>query len=67
MAMMTDGVGTGYDVLLWIEEAVALGGFMAPKISIHSSNSSAREKMVIAIKHIALLANSIRGSTVNHK
>ncbi|SAL07795.1 hypothetical protein AWB81_08303 [Caballeronia arationis] len=37
--------GTGYDVILWIEEAVALRGFWPPKIFVHSANSSAREKM----------------------
>jgi hypothetical protein len=47
-----DDRGTGYDVVLWIEEAVALRGFKAPKISVHSANSSAREKMVAGIQSI---------------
>lgn len=37
-----DDRGTGYDVLLWIEEQVYLNGFKVPEIIIHSSNSSAR-------------------------
>lgn len=50
-----DARGTGYDVILWIEEAVALRGFRPPKIYIHSANSSAREKMeagVLAIERL---------------
>ena len=40
-----DDRGTGYDVILWIKQAVALEGFNPPKIKIHSANSSARAKM----------------------
>jgi hypothetical protein len=40
-----DERGTGYDVVLWIEEAVATRGFRPPIIRVHSANSSAREKM----------------------
>lgn len=50
-----DGRGTGYDVILWIEEAVALRGFQPPKIIVHSANSSARDKMeagVLAIERL---------------
>jgi hypothetical protein len=36
-----DERGTGYDVVLWIEEAVALRGFSPPNIAVHSANSSA--------------------------
>jgi hypothetical protein len=43
---------TGYDVLLWLEEAVALEGFTPPKILVHSSNPSARVKMLLAIRNI---------------
>jgi hypothetical protein len=39
-----DQRGTGYDVILWIEEAVALKGFTPPALFVHSANSSAREK-----------------------
>ncbi len=47
-----DERGTGYDVLLWIEEAVALEGFSPPLIWVHSANSSARVKMLAAIEAI---------------
>ena len=40
-----DERGTGYDVVLWIEEAVATREFVPPDIKVHSANSSAREKM----------------------
>ncbi len=49
--------GTGYDVVLWIEEAVALRGFVPPKkISVHSANLSARGKMLAGIQSIEKLA-----------
>jgi hypothetical protein len=51
-----DDRGTGYDVVLWIEEAVALRGFKPPKIKVHSANSSAREKMVAGIQAIERIA-----------
>ena len=48
--------GTGYDVVLWIEEAVAMRGFGPPVIRVHSANSSARAKMEAGIAAIAKLA-----------
>lgn len=47
-----DERGTGYDVVLWIEEAVALHGFVPPKITVHSANPSARDKMLAGIRSI---------------
>ncbi len=47
-----DERGTGYDVVLWIEEAVFTQGFKPPKIKVHSANSSARLKMELGIKKI---------------
>lgn len=47
-----DDRGTGYDVILWIEEAVFTKGFTPPVIKVHSANSSAREKMERGIKKI---------------
>ena len=52
-----DERGTGYAVVLWIEEAVALEGFIPPKISVHSANSSARDKMLSGIRSIEKLAH----------
>ena len=47
-----DERGTGYDVVLWIEEAVITRGFVPPKIKVHSANSSARIKMELGIESI---------------
>lgn len=48
-----DERGTGYDVLRWLEEAVALRGFPPPgRIVIHSANASAWKKMSQAIESI---------------
>jgi hypothetical protein len=50
-----DERGTGYDVILWIEAAIALRGFDAPKIYVHSANSSARQKMELGVESIKRL------------
>lgn len=47
-----DERGTGYDVVLWIEEAVVVNGFNPPLIKVHSANISARKKMEQGIKNI---------------
>lgn len=47
-----DERGTGYDVVLWIEEAVITRGFVPPAMSVHSANSSARQKMELGIAAI---------------
>lgn len=52
--------GTGYDVVLWVEEAVALRGFVPPRISVHSANSSAKAKMVAGIESIERLLKNRR-------
>lgn len=39
-----DARGTGYDVILWIEEEVVLRGFSPPRIVVHSANSAARDR-----------------------
>jgi hypothetical protein len=51
-----DARGTGYDVVLWIEEAVAMRSFRPPKMSVHSANSSAGDKMRAGIAAIERLA-----------
>ena len=53
-----DERGTGYDVVLWIEERVALHGFVPPKITVHSANVSARAKMEAGIRAIMARANT---------
>jgi hypothetical protein len=55
-----DARGTGYDVILWIEEAVALRGFVPPAISVHSANPSAAEKMRAGVQAIEKLARTRR-------
>lgn len=49
---------TGYDVVTWIERAVATEGFVPPEtIRVHSSNASAAPKMergIAAIRRLAL-------------
>jgi hypothetical protein len=47
-----DEHGTGNDVILWIEEQVAISDFNPPNISVHSANSSARKKMEAGINSI---------------
>lgn len=47
-----DEHGTGNDVIHWIEEQVFNEGFRPPKITVHSANSSARQKMEAGIKSI---------------
>jgi hypothetical protein len=48
--------GTGYDVLSWIEEAVATRAFQPPHIEVHSANPAARMRMPQAISAIERLA-----------
>lgn len=55
-----DARGTGYDVVLWIEEAVATRAFRAPKITCHSANTSARQKMELGITAIERLGQKSR-------
>jgi len=50
-----DAHGTGYDVILWIEQTVATEGFIPPKITVHSANPSARQKMEAGISSIQRL------------
>ena len=50
--------GTGYSVLLWLEEQVAVHGMVPPIMHVHSANASARQKMEAAIATINRLARS---------
>lgn len=51
-----DERGTGYDVIIWIEEMVHTQGFIPPAIKVHSANTSARAKMELGIQAINLAA-----------
>jgi len=53
-----DERGTGYDVVVWIEEAVATKNIIPPEIKVHSANSSAREKMEAGIRSIQRLSKN---------
>lgn len=44
-----DKKGTGYDVLVWLEEQVIVNNRKIPSITVHSSNPSAKMKMLSAI------------------
>ncbi|MBW8808319.1 MAG: hypothetical protein JF591_05695 [Lysobacter sp.] len=48
-----DARGTGYDVIVWIEEAVIAHGFRPPQIAVHSANPAARLRMQAGIEAIA--------------
>ena len=55
-----DDIGTGYDVILWLEEQVAINKFSPPPIiKIHSANTSARRKMLAGIRSIYKLPESV--------
>ncbi len=54
-----DEHGTGYDVVLWIEQAVAMQGFKPPRITVHSANASARLKMLAGIESIKRLSTEL--------
>jgi len=60
-----DSRGTGYTVLLWIEEMVVLRNFSAPLIHVHTANISARKKMIMAVEsiksrsHTRLISNGL--------
>lgn len=43
---------TGYEVLLWIEEAVALRGFRPPEMLVHSANPPGHERLLRGIEAI---------------
>lgn len=52
------GCGTGYDVIVWIEEAVATRGFVPPRIALHTANPAARKRMAAGVRAIERLHGS---------
>ncbi len=51
-----DERGTGYDVIVWIEEAVVTAGYNPPEIRVHSANPAARKRMergIVAIEKLS--------------
>lgn len=54
-----DDHGTGYDVLLWVEEQVHINpDFVLPDINIHTANPSASDKMHRALDSIKKYYNT---------
>ena len=51
-----DARGTGYTVVLWVEAAVATRGFRPPRITVHTANPSARQRMLLGVRNIERLA-----------
>jgi hypothetical protein len=41
-----DAHGTGYDVVLWIEEQVAITAFQPPEIVVHSANVTSSGRLL---------------------
>lgn len=53
-----DEIGTGYDVLLWIEKAIVYNNFKPPLyITVHSANPPAKKRMLAAINKIHKLGS----------
>lgn len=50
-----DQRGTGYDVLLWIEQEVVTRQFVVPEITVHTANPAARQRMFAAVDAIMKL------------
>lgn len=49
-----DRRGTGYDVLLWLEEEVVLNRFKPPQIiEVHSANPAGKIRILAAIESIS--------------
>lgn len=46
---------TGYDVILWIENAVHSSEFTPPEIRVHSANTGALHKMLLGVRSIKRL------------
>jgi len=61
-----DKHGTGYDVLLWIEQATMLSSFRPPVIRVHSANVSAKQKMLAAIAKIERIQRAKHEQALSH-
>lgn len=51
-ALGDDARGTGYDVIVWIEQEMRRSGFRPPQIAIHSANPAARAWMAAGVAAI---------------
>lgn len=59
-----DDRGTGYGVILWMEEAVATKGFKPPKIYVHTANPSARKKMELGVASVYRLHGRLNSNSL---
>ncbi|MEQ0723455.1 cyclic-phosphate processing receiver domain-containing protein [Stutzerimonas stutzeri] len=50
-----DERGTGYDVIVWIEEAIVTRNYRSPQLVIHSANPAAALRMQNGIESIRRL------------
>lgn len=62
-----DAMGTGYDVLVWLESTVARHSFALPVIHIHTANSAARPRMLAAVAQIQRLAQAHLPAQANQR
>ena len=58
------GIGTGYDVVLWIEENVVMNDFVPPIITIHSANPPAKKRMEQGIVQIRKVYETKRNDSL---
>lgn len=55
-----DATGTGYTLVTWLEEQVALNNLRPPaRLKVHSGNPVGRARMEVVIKNIHRLAESV--------
>lgn len=57
-----DDHGTGYDVVTWIEESVAMNNFVPPIIRVHSANPAGLRRMRAGIGKIERLLRERQAS-----
>ncbi len=59
-----DARGTGYDVIRWLEEAVATSLLLPPNITVHSANPAGRKRMVAGIESIGRFVSARTAAAV---
>jgi len=58
--MGADSSGTGYDVLLWLEQATLMPWFRPPVVIVHTRDALARRKMLLSVGRIARIERARR-------
>lgn len=59
-----DARGTGYDVIRWLEEAVATTALIPPSITVHSANPAGRKRMTAGIESIGRFVSARAAAVV---